>query len=96
MRVRGAGSRVVTFGYERLGAYVHLGSTTISRAPSVPYKARVLENGRLFHKRWDQAIAAQHPRVRRTWPRRATAAGWAATLRRMARFGARHLAGTRA
>jgi predicted Rdx family selenoprotein len=94
LRVRGAGSRVATFGYERLGAYRHLGSTTISRAPSVPYKARVLENGRLFHARWDHAIAAQHPRVRRTWPRRATAAGWAATLREMARFGVRSVAGS--
>src|SRR4029453_14642240 len=36
LRVRGTGSRVATFGYERLGAYVHLGSTTISRAPSAP------------------------------------------------------------
>jgi GT2 family glycosyltransferase len=94
LRVRGAGWRVATCGYERLGAYFHLGSTTISRAPTAPYRARVLENGRMFHARWDQTIAAQHPRVRRTWPRRATAAGWAVTLREVTRFGVRRLAGT--
>jgi GT2 family glycosyltransferase len=93
LRLRGAGWRVATCGYERLGAYVHLGSTTISRAPSGPYRARVLENGRLFHARWAQTIAAQHPRLRRTWRRRATAAGWAATAREMARSGVRRLAG---
>lgn len=92
-RIREAGWRVATCGYERLGAYFHLGSTTISRAPSVPYLARVLENGRLFHARWDDAIAAQHPRARRTWRRRATPAGWAVTLREMARFGVRRTAG---
>jgi GT2 family glycosyltransferase len=92
-RIRAAGWRVATCGYERLGAYFHLGSTTISRAPSGPYLARVLENGRLFHARWDHAITAQHPRARRTWRRRATPAGWAVTLREMARFGVRRTAG---
>src|SRR5512141_1392288 len=41
-RIRKAGWRVATCGYERLGAYEHLGSTTISRAPSAPHLARVL------------------------------------------------------
>jgi glycosyltransferase involved in cell wall biosynthesis len=92
MRVREAGWRVAACGYERLGAYFHLGSTTISRTPSTPYRARVLENGRLFHARWDPTIAAQHPRERRSWLRRADAAGWTATLRQMTRFGARRAA----
>ncbi len=94
-RIRKAGWRIATCGYERLGAYDHLGSTTISRAPSAPYLARVLENGRLFHARWDDAIAGDHPRARRTWPRRATSAGWTATLLGMGRFGLRRVAGAR-
>jgi GT2 family glycosyltransferase len=92
-RIRTAGWRIATCGYERLSAYHHLGSTTIARAPSAPYRARVLDNGRLFHRRWDGAIAAQHTRSRRTWTRRATAAGWLATIREMGRFGLRRLAG---
>jgi GT2 family glycosyltransferase len=97
LRIREAGWRVATSGYERLGAYYHLGSTTISRAPSGPYRAKVLENGRLFHARWDRTIAKQHPRPRRTWLRRAGATAWGVTLREMARAGTRRLgAGGRA
>ena len=94
-RIRKAGWRIATCGYERLGAYDHLGSTTISRAPSAPYLARVLENGRLFHARWGDAIAADHPRARRSWPRRPTSAGWTSTFLEMGRFGLRRLAGAR-
>ena len=83
-RIREAGWRVATFGYERLGAYVHLGSTTIG-TPSEKYKAAVLRNGRLFHERWDATIARAHARRRRTWLRKATPAGWLATARRMTR-----------
>ena len=86
-RLREAGWKVATCGYERLGAYFHLGSTTLSKSPSAAYFARVLENGRLFHQRWDTTIAAQHPRPRRSWMRKATAAGWAATAKQMAKFG---------
>ncbi len=95
-RIRKAGWRIATSGYERLGAYQHLGSTTISRAPSAPYLARVLDNGRLFHARWDDAIAADHPRARRAWTRRTGLAGWTATVREMSRFGLRRLAGAAA
>jgi GT2 family glycosyltransferase len=80
-RIRAAGWRVATCGYERLGAYWHLGSTTLSRSPASPYFAKVLENGRLFHARWSDAIAAGSARRRRTWLRQATPAGWAATAR---------------
>ena len=83
-RIREAGWRVATFGYERAGAYLHLGSTTIG-VPSEKYKAAVLRNGRLFHERWDATIARTHTRARRTWLRRATPAGWMATAARLAR-----------
>lgn len=79
-RIRDAGWKVATCGYERIGAYVHLGSTTIGQ-PSEAYRARYLRNGRLFHERWDDTIARTHGRERRTWWRRTSAAGLAATLK---------------
>jgi glycosyltransferase involved in cell wall biosynthesis len=93
-RIREAGWKVATYGYERLGAYFHLGSTTVGN-PSPAYYERVLRNGRLFHSRWDDKIRRDHPRVRRTWRRRATAGGWLATAARMARAGASRLGGAR-
>jgi len=88
-RIREAGWRVATFGYERAGAYVHLGSTTIG-TPSERYKAAVLRNGQLFHARWDATIARIHARPRRTWLRKATLPGWRATASAaIARGGAR-------
>ena len=89
-RLRAGGWKVATTGYERLGAYFHLGSTTISRSPSAAHFARVLENGRLFHERWSATIAAEHPRARRSWVRRATPAGWVATMTRMAQYARGH------
>jgi glycosyltransferase involved in cell wall biosynthesis len=89
-RIREAGWKVATYGYERLGAYSHLGSTTIGN-PSDAYKANVLRNGRLFHARWDAVIQRDHPRVRRTWRRQATLPGWVATAARVARTGAGRL-----
>ena len=83
-RIREAGWKVATFGYERLNGYWHLGSTTIG-TPSDAYLARVLRNGLLFHQRWDRATAAQHPRPRRRWVRRTTAKGWIATGMAIAR-----------
>ena len=83
-RIRAAGWKVATCGYERLGGYFHLGSTTIG-SPSPSYLERVLRNGRLFHERWDRTIAEQHPRTRRTWTRRATMKGWSATAAAIAR-----------
>jgi glycosyltransferase involved in cell wall biosynthesis len=80
-RIRRAGWAVATHGYERLGAYRHLGSSTI-KTPSADYKNQVLANGRLFHERWDAAIRADGGRQRRTWLRRASVSGWISTLTR--------------
>jgi GT2 family glycosyltransferase len=84
-RIRNAGWRIATSGYERLGAYFHLGSTTIAKAAPAPYFAKVLKNGRLFHERWDATIAAEHPRDRRAWLRRPARGGWTATAAAMGR-----------
>jgi len=84
-RIREAGWKVATCGYERLGGYYHLGSTTIGASPSSGYLSRVLRNGLLFHERWDSTIARQHPRPRRTWTRQATPRGWIATVPAIAR-----------
>lgn len=77
-RVRAAGWKVATCGYERLGAYSHLGSSTVGTL-SDAYKARVLKNGRLFHHRWDGEILRSHARTRTTWPRPLSWTGWTAT-----------------
>jgi hypothetical protein len=88
-RIRQAGWKVATCGYERLGGYYHLGSTTIGARPSAKYLDGVLRNGRLFHERWDAVIAREHPRARRTWTRRATVSGWGATVAAMTRAAGR-------
>jgi GT2 family glycosyltransferase len=88
-RIREAGWAVATHGYERLGAYRHLGSTTI-KAPSEAYKAQVLQNGRLFHSRWHAAIRAADGRPRRTWLRRATPIAWTSTFARAGRYALGH------
>ena len=82
-RIREAGWKVATCGYERLGGYEHLGSSTLGEL-SEAYKARVLKNGLLFHKRWEHVIARDHARARRTWLRQTTAAGWLSTLTKAA------------
>ncbi|MBV9958421.1 MAG: hypothetical protein JO360_08370, partial [Acidobacteria bacterium] len=84
-RLREAGWKAATFGYERLGAYLHLGSTTLNFSPQ--YKQQVLRNGRLFHERWDEEIRRVHPRSRRTWLRRASLKGWTAALQYALRVG---------
>jgi glycosyltransferase involved in cell wall biosynthesis len=74
-RIRRAGWKIATYAYERIGAYEHLGSTTVG-ALSESYKARVLRNGRLFHERWDDTIRGECARRRKTWRRRTSARGW--------------------
>jgi len=95
-RIREAGWRVATHNYERLGAFTHLGSTTLGKMPGDQHKAMVLANGHLFHERWQATIRKQHPRQRRTWWRvpsllsipelvkSAAAFGWRKARRRMA------------
>ena len=92
-RIRKAGWKVAVHGYERVGAYEHLGSTTIG-ALSDAYKARVLENGRLFHERWDDTIR-RDTRARRTWRRRMSAAGLVWTTGRATSALLRRASGTR-
>ena len=77
-RVRAACWKVASCGYERLGGYYHVGSSTLGTL-SDSYKARVLRNGRLFHERWDPEIRRTHARNRSTWARPMTFEGWAAS-----------------
>jgi len=86
-RVRQAGWRVGTHGYERVGAYRHLGSSTLGTDLPESYKAQVLQNGRLFHTRWDDEIGRSHARPRKTWWRRAPLAAWGPTLAAATRRG---------
>jgi glycosyltransferase involved in cell wall biosynthesis len=87
-RIRSAGWRVAAHGYERDGAYVHQLSTTYARTPSAGRQAIGLRNGLLFYERWSDAIRREHGRPRTSWRRRATARGWAAAVRQVARFAA--------
>ena len=83
-RIRQAGWKVATHGYERLGGYLHLGSSTLGEL-SDAYTTRVLRNGLLFHERWDAMIAETHARHRVRWRRRASLAGYTQTLAQMVR-----------
>lgn len=83
-RIRQQGWRVATHGYERDGAYHHLGSTTTGTL-SAAYKARVLRNGRLFHDRWGEAIRRDSGRSRKHWWRPLTPSSFTWTVRRAAR-----------
>ncbi|MGA9836940.1 MAG: glycosyltransferase [Gemmatimonadaceae bacterium] len=94
-RIRAAGWRVATHGYERDGAYHHLLSTTLNRTPSEKRQAVALRNARLFVSRWQETIAREAGRPRQTWRRRASAAGWMATLRAAVRESGRWLTGRR-
>jgi glycosyltransferase involved in cell wall biosynthesis len=87
-RIRDAGWKVATHGFERDGAYVHQLSTTYSRTPSERRQAIGFRNGSLFYERWSGAIRRDHARRRKHWIRRATGAGWMAALRQVARFAA--------
>ena len=82
-RIREAGWKVATCGYERLGGYEHLGSSTLG-VLSEAYKARVLKNGLLFHERLAHLIARDHARARRTWLRQTSPVGWLHTLTKAA------------
>jgi GT2 family glycosyltransferase len=90
-RIRKGGWLVATHNYERLGAFTHVGSTTLGKMPSEKHKAMVLPNGRLFHERWQPTIVDQHPRTRRTWWRRLPTISVPTLLRRGALFGWRKI-----
>lgn len=83
-RIRAAGWKVATCGYERTRAYRHLGSTTIGDL-SEKYKERVLRNGLIFHERWDAVVRRDAERTRKTWPRRMNAGGWSNAIVEVAR-----------
>jgi glycosyltransferase involved in cell wall biosynthesis len=84
-RIRKAGWAIATHGYERDGAYLHAVNSTLGRTPSEKRMALGLRNARIFFSRWGDTIRAEHPRGRANWRRRASAAGWAATLASVAR-----------
>jgi GT2 family glycosyltransferase len=83
-RIRQAGWRVATHGYERDGAFVHLGSSTLTKfALNLDHDLR---NGLLFHERWDETIRREPDRPRRTWWRRSPTAGWISSVRQAWNF----------
>lgn len=84
-RIRQAGWRIATHGFERDGAYVHLLNTTLGRTPSETRMALGLRNARMFYETWEPTIHEEHARTRKTWRRRLTLAGAAGTARAMAR-----------
>ena len=85
-RLRAAGWKAATCGYERLAAFTHLGSSTINKIPPLKHQAAVLPNGQLFHQRWQPTIASEHPRQRRTWLRCLPLRSLPRLLRQAARF----------
>lgn len=88
-RIRAAGWKIATHGYERDGAYRHEISSTLSRTPSERRMAMALKNAQLFFERWEDTIRDQHPRARTSWTRHAPAAAWAAVPAQLARLALR-------
>lgn len=90
-RIRAAGWKVAVHGYQRLGAFDHFGSATNGKSWSAKHEQIALRNALMLRERWDADIDAQAQRVRRTWLRSTTSAGWLHTARRMLWFGWRAL-----
>jgi GT2 family glycosyltransferase len=83
-RIREAGWKVAVHGYERVGAFKHLGSSTFTK-----YSLnldRDLQNARLFYDRWDEAIRRGSARARTSWWRPMTPCAWMHTLRMMGNY----------
>src|SRR5262245_5993440 len=83
-RIREAGWKVAVHGYERLGLFKHLGSSTFTK-----YSLnldRDLANARLFYGRWDDAIRRGSSRARTSWWRPMTAGAWMHTLRMIGNY----------
>lgn len=90
-RIRQAGWRVATHGYERDRAYHHLGSSTFAKfALNLDQDLR---NGLLFHARWDAAIRKDAVRERKTWWRTMTAPALWSAVRNAASALARQVKG---
>src|SRR5882724_10325799 len=87
-RIREAGFKVATHCYERLGAFTHLGSSTLGKMPSDKHKAMVLPLGKLFHERWAETVRKQYPRARRTWLRRISLRSLTLMAKQASRFAA--------
>jgi GT2 family glycosyltransferase len=92
-RIRRAGWKIATHGYERDGAYLHQVSTTYARTPSQRRMEIGFNNASLFYSRWADVIRAEEGRPHASWPRRASPAGWLATARRAAWFATRRQGG---
>jgi GT2 family glycosyltransferase len=82
-RIRAAGLKVATHGFERDGAFHHLVNSTYGRSPSDWRKSLGLRNARLFWERWGGAVNRDAARERKSWRRRASPAGWLATAASM-------------
>jgi len=85
-RIRAAGWKVATHGFERDGAYLHAVSSTYGRTVSERRMEQGLRNALIFFERWGDTIRREAGRVRSTWRRRATAAGWTGTLAQIGRY----------
>lgn len=83
-RIREAGWKVAVHGYERVGAFKHLGSSTFTKY-SLNLE-RDLQNARRFYSRWDAAIRRGVGRSRRRWLRPASAAASVQTMRMMINY----------
>ncbi|HKO97129.1 MAG TPA: glycosyltransferase [Pyrinomonadaceae bacterium] len=85
-RLRDAGWKVATHGYERAGFFSHLGSMTIGKKPPAQQQQLALKNGLIFHERWGTQIQSEHPKDRQTWWRRVGIAGLSAAVAQIPRF----------
>jgi glycosyltransferase involved in cell wall biosynthesis len=83
-RIREAGWKVAVHGYERVGAFKHLGSSTFAKY-SLNLE-RDLQNARLFYRRWDDAIRRGSSRPRTSWWRPMTRGSWMHTLRMIGNY----------
>ena len=83
-RIREAGWRVAVHGYERLGAFKHLGSSTFAKY-SLNLE-RDLANARLFYDRWDDAIRRGAGRPRQRWHRAMSASAWMHTIKMIGNY----------
>lgn len=79
-RIRTAGWRIATHGYERDQAFHHLVSTTLGRTPSERRHAGIVRNAQLFYSRWHETIAREAGRRPGSWRRRLSVAGALGTV----------------